>query len=56
MVKIPDPKPRRWQQSFREIPKDAWGREIQYSLVEGEPQLRSLGPDGVVSKDDLVLP
>ena len=56
LVAIPKPKPKRWEQSFKEIPKDAWGREFQYTLVDGEPHLRCFGPDGVVSKDDIVLP
>lgn len=35
------------------LPKDAWGNDIQYSRGEDGYELKSLGPDGVSSGDDL---
>jgi prepilin-type N-terminal cleavage/methylation domain-containing protein len=35
--------------------KDGWGRPFDYSAV-GAGQIRSLGPDGVVSSDDIIYP
>ena len=35
------------------IPTDAWGNQIQYTLVKGKPHLRSAGPDMEIgTKDD----
>lgn len=40
-----------------EVPKDAWQREITYSLDGNQYELRSPGIDGVLNtEDDIVLP
>lgn len=35
------------------LPKDAWGNDIQYGRGEDGYELKSFGPDGVSSGDDL---
>jgi general secretion pathway protein G len=57
LVKKPTtaPRPRRWVQTLRSLDalKDPWGNPYQYKLVDGNPNITSLGPDGKVSDDDL---
>ena len=37
-------------------PRDAWGNEFRYRLVDGTPELRSAGQDGIYyTADDLVI-
>lgn len=49
------PRPRRWTQTIadKEALNDPWGNPYRYQLVDGKPVITSLGPDGVVSKDDI---
>ena len=45
-----------WQGPYlkgKELPVDAWGNQIQYTKQEDSYELRSLGPDGVSSSDDI---
>lgn len=51
-----DPIPSRWFRLRREIPKDPWGNEFNYKSDGGDITVRSLGPDGKESEDDLVNP
>ena len=51
-----DPVPRRWFRLQSEIAKDPWGNDFVYEATEGGFTLRSLGPDGEESEDDLVSP
>jgi general secretion pathway protein G len=38
------------------LPRDAWGNEFRYRLVDGTPELRSAGQDGIYyTADDLVI-
>jgi type II secretion system protein G len=50
-----EPRPRRWAQLVAkpEAFKDPWGNPYRYQLVDGKPVITSLGPDGIVSKDDI---
>lgn len=53
-----NPKPRRWEPSFKTLPKDAWDREFVYKYPGGQddsyPEVISKGKDGELgSKDDL---
>ncbi len=52
-----DPKPRNWKVLMQSVPNDPWGRPYVYRLkgptvAEGF-ELKSLGPDGVESADDI---
>jgi general secretion pathway protein G len=53
-----DPLPRRWARTMEALPADEWGHRYQYLLFSSaDPriyEIRSLGPDGVVSEDDAV--
>lgn len=40
---------------IEEVPKDAWGNEINFSLNGGKYELRSGGADGQMSTDDDVV-
>ena len=51
-----EPVPRRWFRLRSEVPKDAWGNEFVYTSTEDGVTIRSLGPDGQESGDDLVNP
>ncbi len=57
LVKKPDspPRPRRWTQALDNVDSvnDPWGNPYQYKLIEGQPVITSLGPDGKVSEDDI---
>lgn len=59
LVERPDaePVPERWTQLLEEIPKDPWDREYQYEAPgtrsKKQYDIFSLGPDGVVSEDDI---
>lgn len=57
LVKKPDtqPRPRRWAQMLDNVASlnDPWGNPYQYKLIEGQPVITSLGPDGKVSEDDI---
>lgn len=33
-------------------PKDAWGKDFRYRVVEGQPAIDSSGPDGLFGTDD----
>lgn len=52
-----DPKPQRWYQYLKEVPKDPWGRDYQYKFPASRSteayDLFSLGRDGVESADDI---
>lgn len=47
-----------WVMMFKEIPTDPWGNEYEYTLLstDDDPkfEIRSLGPDGIRSEDDIV--
>ena len=52
------PKPRRWEPSFKQLPKDAWDRDFIYKYPGSQdpdyPEVISKGKDGELgSKDDL---
>lgn len=49
------PIPRRWVQMIGSLDdlNDPWGNPYQYKLVDKEPVITSLGPDGKESKDDI---
>ena len=51
-----DPVPRRWFRLRSEIPKDPWGNDFVYSATADGITIRSLGPDGKESGDDIVNP
>ena len=57
LVKKPDspPRPRRWTQALDNVDSvnDPWGNPYQYKLIEEQPVITSLGPDGKVSEDDI---
>ena len=48
----------KWAMAFKKVPNDAWGNEYQYTLLstDNDPkfEIRSLGPDGIRSEDDIV--
>ena len=51
------PKPRRWVQVMKKLPRDAWLNPYRYSLLppkqyEWRWELRSAGPDGVFDSSD----
>jgi type II secretion system protein G len=46
-----------WNGPYSELFNDPWGHPYQYKLVRNEPfpfDLRSLGPDGIESGDDII--
>jgi general secretion pathway protein G len=48
-----DPGVTNWHGPYiKHIPTDPWGNEIQYSLPDGKPHLRSAGPDMELETDD----
>jgi len=50
-----EPAPRNWKQYLDRLPKDAWGKDYIYICpgVHGAFDLKSLGPDGEESEDDV---
>jgi type II secretion system protein G len=48
----------KWVVMFKKIPTDPWGVEYEYTLLstDNDPkfEIRSLGPDGIRSEDDIV--
>ncbi|NNC89032.1 MAG: hypothetical protein HKN82_11290 [Akkermansiaceae bacterium] len=51
-----DPVPRRWFRLIPAIAKDPWGNDFVYEASKDGIKLRSLGPDGKESDDDIVSP
>ncbi|MEK7951185.1 type II secretion system protein GspG [Luteolibacter soli] len=59
LVSVPTsgPKPKRWVQIMKKLPRDAWLNPYRYSLLspkeyEWRWELRSAGPDGVFGSSD----
>jgi general secretion pathway protein G len=50
------PQPRRWDQSFKNLPKDAWDNEFEYKYPGNQdpnhPEIISKGKDGQLGTDD----
>lgn len=49
------PDPSKWMQFLKEpVGLDPWGRPYEYTVSGDSYEIRSLGPDGVKSDDDIV--